>query len=116
MKLMIEVSVGDFIDRFSILEIKLQHGLDVGLELAQYSRSKSELEELGFDHYKNLLISINSRLWLLEDQKRQFVDRDSETYANVAELITQLNDLRFAVKSKADIYFKSSMTEKKSHN
>jgi hypothetical protein len=116
MKLMIEVSVGDFIDRLSILEIKLQHGLNVDQELQQYSKLQLELEELGFGHYKNLLFSINSRLWLLEDQKREFTDRNSETYANVAELITQLNDLRFAVKKKADEYFKSSISEKKSHS
>lgn len=116
MNIMIEISVGDFIDRFSILEIKKLYGLEVDEELVQYSKLKSELEELGFDHYKSLLISINSRLWVLEDQKRQFSERSSEPYANVAELITQLNDLRFAIKKKADAYFKSSISEKKSHS
>ncbi len=116
MKLMIEVSVGDFIDRYSILEIKKQHGLDVDQELNQYTSLKSELEVLGFEHYKCLLISINSRLWLLEDQKRQFSDRNTDQYTNVAELITQLNDLRYAIKKKADVYFKSSISEKKNHN
>jgi hypothetical protein len=116
MKLMIEVSVGDYIDRYSILEIKKQHGLEVDQELNQYANLKSQLEVVGFEHYKCLLISVNSRLWLLEDQKRQFSDRNSEHYANVAELITQLNDLRYAIKKKADSYFKSSISEEKNHN
>jgi hypothetical protein len=116
MKIMIEVSVGDFIDRLSILEIKLSNGLDVKSELIQYSEVAGQFESLGFDHYKNLLISVNSRLWLLEDQKRKFAERGSEEYSNVAELITQLNDLRFAIKKKADLYFKSPISEKKNHS
>ena len=113
---MIEVSVGDFIDRMSILEIKKVHGLDVTEELSQYLESLNLLDPIGLDHYKNLLLAINSRLWILEDQKRKFTERNSETYSNVSELITQLNDLRFAIKKKADSYFKSAITEKKSHS
>jgi hypothetical protein len=116
MKLMIEVSVGDFIDRLSILEIKKVHGLDVAQELSQYSGSINLLDPIGFDHYKNLFLAINSRLWILEDQKRKFTERDSEAYSSVSELITQLNDLRFAIKKKADTYFKSAISEKKSHS
>lgn len=116
MKLMIEVSVGDFIDRYSILLIKSENELDVKDELSHYLTQIDKFEKIGFEHYKNLFYSINSRLWLLEDQKRKFTDRDSEEYANVAELITQLNDLRFAIKKKSDAYFKSSISEKKSHS
>lgn len=116
MKLMIEVSVGDFIDRLSILEIKKVNGLEVTEELSHYSESINLLDPIGFDHYKNLLLSINSRLWILEDQKRKFSERSSEEYSNVSELITQLNDLRFAIKKKADSYFKSTISEKKSHS
>ncbi len=116
MKLMIEVGAGDFIDRLSILEIKLSHGLDVADEISHYKDLLGQFDVIGLDHYKNLLISINSRLWILEDQKRKFTARDSDEYANVAELITQLNDLRFAVKKKADAYFKSPLSEKKSHS
>lgn len=116
MKLMIEISVGDFIDRLSILEIKQKHGLDVAEELSQYSKSLHFFDSIGFDHYKNLFLAINSRLWILEEQKRKFTERNSEEYSNVSELITQLNDLRFAIKKKADGYFKSTITEKKSHS
>jgi hypothetical protein len=116
MKLMIEVSVGDFIDRLSILEIKLNNGLDVADEISQYSEFLDQFDPIGFDHYKTLFLSINSRLWILEDQKRKFTERGTDEYVNVAELITQLNDLRFAIKKKADAYFKSSLSEKKSHS
>jgi hypothetical protein len=98
------------------LEIKQGHGLDVSDELAQYADFINQFDQIGFDHYKSLFLSINSRLWLLEDQKRKFTDRGSEEYANVAELITQLNDLRYAIKKKSDAYFKSPLSEKKSHS
>lgn len=116
MKLMIEVSVGDFLDRLSILRIKQDHGLDVAKEISQYEESLHQFDEIGFDHYMSLFLSINSRLWILEDQKRKFSERTSEDYSSVAELITQLNDLRFAIKKKADAYFKSAISEKKSHS
>jgi hypothetical protein len=116
MKLMIEVSVGDFLDRLSILRIKQGNGLDVVEELSQYEKSLDQFDVIGFDHYMSLFLSINSRLWMLEDQKRKFSERTSEDYSSVAELITQLNDLRFAIKKKADLYFKSSISEKKSHS
>ena len=112
---MIEVSVGDFLDRLSILRIKQGHGLDVAKELSQYEESLYQFDEIGFDHYMSLFLSINSRLWMLEDQKRKFSERTSADYSSVAELITQLNDLRFAIKKKADAYFKSAISEKKSH-
>jgi hypothetical protein len=113
---MIEVSAGDFIDRLSILEIKLNHGLDVADEISQYADFLYQFDPIGFDHYKNLFLSINSRLWILEDEKRKFTNRGTDEYANVSELITQLNDLRFAIKKKADSYFKSHLSEKKSYN
>lgn len=116
MRLMIEVSVADFIDRLSILEIKQSYGLDVNEELSKYAESIVLLDKMGFDHYKSLFLEINSRLWILEDQKRKFNERNSEQYANVSELITQLNDLRYATKKKADAYFRSSFSEKKSHS
>jgi hypothetical protein len=38
MKITTPISVGDFIDRLSILEIKLQKGLKVDLELEEYKK------------------------------------------------------------------------------
>ena len=115
MKIMIEVSVGDFIDRLSILEIKKSNGLEVDIELTQYIEQLPKFDQMGLEHYRGLLFAINSRLWILEDQKRKFHDRTLDEYANLAELITQLNDLRYATKKKADHYFNSSLSEQKSH-
>ena len=110
----IEVSVGEFIDKMSILQIKVDNGLDVLLELQQY-QSYDVVDQDGFEYYLNILKSINNQLWNLEDRKRKQVDRYSKQESDVAFLITHLNDLRFRVKKSADVFFNSSISEEKSH-
>lgn len=110
----IEVSVGEFIDKMSILQIKVDNGLDVLLELQQY-QSYDVVDQDGFEYYLNILKSINNQLWNLEDRKRKKVNRYSREESDVAFLITQLNDLRFRVKKSADMFFNSNISEEKSH-
>jgi hypothetical protein len=109
------LSAGDFLDRFSILQIKAENGLNVQLEISEYERQISEFEVRGLESYLRVIKSINLALWDLEDVKRTKVERDTLDYSNVSELITQLNDLRYQAKRRIDIYFKSEISEKKSH-
>jgi hypothetical protein len=114
-KINIDTSVSDVIDRFSILKIKEKNGLNVRLELSLYEPIVQDLEKVGFERYSQLLLLLNEQMWDLEDQKRKTTDRYSVAYANISELITQLNDLRAATKRKCDDYFRSEIREKKSH-
>jgi hypothetical protein len=115
MQLSANLSAGDFLDRLSILQIKLEKGLDVAAEISEYERRLSEFEERGLNSYLRIIKIINLSLWDLEDTKRTQVERYSVDYSNVSELITQLNDLRFQTKKRIDSYFKSEISEKKSH-
>ena len=63
----------------------------------------------------NIIKTINLQLWDLEDKKRKGVKRYSKEESDIAFLITQLNDLRHETKKRIDVYFKSEITEKKSH-
>lgn len=114
-KIVGNMSVGDFVDRMSILEIKLEKGLDVVLELEQYKVQATVLDELGLNFYKRAIKTVNECLWELEDLKRKNVTRYTKQYSDVSTLITQLNDLRFQVKFRIDLYFESEISEKKSH-
>jgi len=114
MKITIETSVADFLDRWSILLIKLDKGLDVEKELTNYA-GKIKKYESAHDYYLNVIKSINLQLWDLEDRKRKGVERYSKEESDVAFLITQLNDLRHETKKRIDIYFQSEFTERKSH-
>ena len=109
------LSAGDFLDRYSILLIKEKHGLDVSQELISYKSQLHLFESRGLDQYLKIILNLNESLWQLEDAKRKEVVRGSEDYANVSEMITQLNDLRFQTKKMIDAYFKSDLSEKKSH-
>ena len=113
MKITIETSIADFLDRWSILLIKLDKGLDVDKELVNYS-GKIKKHEPAYDYYLNIIKSINLQLWDLEDRKRKGVERYSKEESDVAFLITQLNDLRHETKKRIDSYFKSEFTERKS--
>lgn len=111
MKVTIEISVGDYIDRHSILVIKQEKGLDVELELEQYNI----LDDVNYFYFLNIMKAINLQLWDLEDRKRKGVERYSNDESNVAFLITQLNDLRHETKKRVDIFYNSELTERKSH-
>ena len=109
----VEISMGDFIDRHSILSIKEANGLEVDIELEQYDKNKPF--DLLYDYYFNIMRSINSQLWMLEDIKRNGVDRYSKAESNVAFLITEINDCRARVKKSIDKFYESNITEMKSH-
>ena len=114
MKVEIEMSVGDYLDRLSILKIKEEKGLDVKEELQYYHHRLITLDD-GHDYYLNIIKVINLQLWDLEDAKRKGVERYSKKESDTAFLITQLNDLRHEIKKRIDVYFGSDFTEKKSH-
>ncbi len=115
MKIMLPSSVGDYMDRLSILQIKEEHELDVSIEKSAFEDSLDLLNQRGFDYYLSIIKTINQCLWNLEDEKRTNVSRYSSDYSDVSTLITQLNDLRHHTKKRIDEYFNSEFTEKKSH-
>ena len=115
MKLNAEMSAGDFLDRLSILHIKFENRLNVLGELKEYQKKLSMFEQRGLNSYLSIIKAINLAIWDLEDIKRTQVQRYTNDYSNVSELITQLNDLRFQTKKRIDVYFKSVISEQKSH-
>ena len=113
MKRTIEIGIGDFMDRDSILTKKDSEGLDVKRELQQYQDDKPN--DVYYEMFFNILYSINSQLWILEDMKRKGVERYSKDESDVAFMITSLNDLRHEVKKRTDQFYESEIQEKKSH-
>jgi len=116
MTLKVELSVGDFLDRLSILQIKLGNGLDVSKEINQYQEQFTELDSFSAKHWLEILAAVNKALWDLEEEKRKQVNLEVGHYVVIAELITILNDLRAVTKMRIDKFYKSSIIEQKSHN
>lgn len=124
----IEVSNGEIIDKYTILEIKLsqikdeaklkniQHEYDVLTPDVQsiYAVSKDE------SHLKKLhndLLTINKKLWDIEDDIRE-CERAKDfgkTFIDLARAVYYTNDDRSDVKKAINIYTGSDLIEEKSY-
>ena len=107
-KILVEVSVGELLDKISILEIKkdkiknpekLEYILDelsiLKDELKNNIKSDVKLDEL----YQSLKI-INARLWVIEDDKRKCEkEKDfTENFIKLSRDVHILNDDRAKIK------------------
>ena len=107
-KIIVEVSVGELLDKISILEIKQDKIKDPNkLEFinAEHSILKNQLEKNVQSSSKiqelfNSLKEINAKLWVIEDDKRQCEqDKDfGEKFIKLSRDVHFLNDDRAKIK------------------
>ena len=124
-KIIVEVSIGELLDKISILEIKLEKIKDkeklkfINNEL---SILKSQLEKnvKSDDKVNNLyksLKEINTKLWNIEDNKRQ-CEKDKDFGKNFIKLsrdVHFLNDDRAKIKLEINDYTGSVIKEIKEY-
>ena len=119
----IEVSNGEVIDKFTILEIKLMF-IDDPVKIKNVRKEYDEImpaakEVINLDHkLVNDLRAVNIRLWKIEDAIRakekdgdfgpEFVDLSRSVYKN--------NDLRANIKREINILTGSGLREEKSYS
>ena len=124
-KILVEVSVGELLDKISILEIKKDKIKDP--EKLEYIRDElSSLKE----EYKNNIKSdkkieqlyqslkiINSRLWTIEDDKRKCEkEKDfTENFIKLSRDVHILNDDRAKIKLKINEHTGSKIKEIKEY-
>ena len=124
-KILVEVSVGELLDKISILEIKkdkiknpekLEYILDelsiLKDELKNNIKSDKKLDEL----YQSLKI-INARLWVIEDDKRKCEkEKDfTENFIKLSRDVHILNDDRAKIKLKINEHTGSKIKEIKEY-
>ena len=124
-KILVEVSVGELLDKISILEIKkdkiknpekLEYILDelsiLKDELKNNIKSDVKLDEL----YLSLKI-INARLWVIEDDKRKCEkEKDfTENFIKLSRDVHILNDDRAKIKLKINEHTGSKIKEIKEY-
>ena len=124
-KIIVEVSVGELLDKISILEIKQDKIKDqeklgfINLEhkilkdqLNQNVKTDEKLENL-FQSLKD----INAKLWLIEDDKRQCEkDKDfGEKFIKLSRDVHFLNDDRAKIKLEMNIHTGSKIKEIKEY-
>ena len=107
-KIIVEVSVGELLDKISILEIKQGKIKDLNkLEFinAEHSILKNQLEKNVQSNSKlqelfNSLKEINAKLWIIEDDKRQCEQKKDfgEKFIKLSRDVHFLNDDRAKIK------------------
>jgi len=119
----IEVSIGELVDKITILQIKEDYiGDDVKLKHIRKELEvlNSVLSEEKIDVPQELtdeLMDINRQLWDAEDVIRACEkDQDfSEAFVECARLDAILNDQRFLAKNKINNHTESAIKEQKSY-
>jgi hypothetical protein len=114
----IPVSIGEGVDKLTILDIKLANIKDTN-RLAdvkkEYDALTKSLETyiLKCSRQYNLLKHINTTIWKLEDEIRE--ELSDERCAKVAKSIAYENDCRFRTKDKINKMCSSELKEQKGY-
>ena len=118
------ISLGELIDKISILRIKkinikdqqkLSH-IDKELNLLE-GILKNSVSDKKIDEYLNKLIEVNSMLWIIEDNIRECEKEKKfdEKFIQLARSVYQTNDKRSEIKLNINKYFGSTLVEVKSY-
>ena len=121
--LMVPVSVGELLDKITILRIK-QRRLSDTSKLKNIAKELDALVQICQSAHLNLdspllteLEATNERLWDIEDDIRDLERKKSfgEPFIALARSVYFTNDRRFALKSALNDAFGSSLREEKSY-
>ena len=124
-KILVEVSVGELLDKISILEIKKEKIKDedkLKFINDEYKILKSEFDKNvksddRLDKLFDVLKEINSRLWIIEDDKR-LCEKNSdfgEKFVKLSRDVHLLNDDRAKLKLEINNYTGSKIKEIKEY-
>ena len=118
----VPVSVGELIDKITILQIKLAHARKpeqvqhIATELAELREVLIRLElPVDISQETTQLYAVNQELWAIEDAKRQLEKRqvfDSE-FVELARSVYIKNDLRAQIKQSINTVTHSHIVEQK---
>ena len=124
-KIIIEVSIGELLDKISILEIKKEKIKDsekLKFITNEHSILKNQLKEnlKSDDKLENLyqsLKEINAKLWVIEDDKRQCEkEKDfGEKFIKLSRDVHFLNDDRAKIKLEINNHTGSTIKEIKEY-
>lgn len=118
-----EISLGELVDKISILRIKLQKITD-SEKLVHVKKEENlltaKLESLGLEninHHMSQMIEVNSLLWKIEDDIRDLerAKNFDQSFIELARAVYINNDERFKRKNIINTIYQSGLTEVKSY-
>jgi len=124
-KILVEVSVGELLDKISILEIKKEKIKDPEkltfindeYEVLKDQFNKNVKSDEKLDNLFNSLKEINSKLWMIEDDKR-LCEKNSdfgEVFIKLSRDVHFLNDDRAKIKLEMNNHTGSKIKEIKEY-
>lgn len=125
MKLMCEVSLGELVDKYSILTIKEKFISDKE-KLVHITKEKEviykviadlQLDNVKLDPLLNDLTNVNETLWKIEDdiREKERVKEFDQIFIDLARSVYVTNDQRFELKNRINTIFGSGIQEVKSY-
>ena len=123
MQLLIPISVGELIDKITILKIKQQKASD-SQKLSNINRELEELEHawntantsgVDISDLQNQLTQVNENLWEIEDDIRakEATNAFDQGFIDLARSVYKQNDLRAALKKEINLLTGSALVEEK---
>ena len=117
------ISLGELVDKISILKIKIKNISDenkVNLAKVEHDQLMKTLDELSLKEvsiYLDELIVINSELWIIEDDIREEERKKDfgEKFILLSRSVYRTNDRRFEVKNRINDFYGSGIKEVKSY-
>ena len=123
-KLEIPVSVGELIDKLSILQIKREKIIDEN-KLSHVQTEYIKLKEVSeiyinqkpINSLFNKLLDVNRILWNIEDLIREKDKKNEfdEEFIEIAKKIYKNNDIRFSLKNEINLITNSEIKEQKNY-
>ena len=118
MKIIIPISVGELLDKISILQIKSQYtnSVYVNKELESLIEIAKENKVFDFKYFDQLL-EVNQKLWEIEDELRVYEKFQDfgDAFVNLARSVYITNDRRASIKKEINEKYNSSYREVKIH-
>jgi hypothetical protein len=116
MRITIPISVGELLDKISILEIKSMFTDNeyVLKELEELNLIKSTLTQYTLE-YEVQLKKVNEKLWKIEDKlrKKEKLQEFDEEFIELARSVYKTNDERAKIKKKINEFCNSELQEVK---
>ena len=116
MKITIPTSIGELLDKITILQIKSQHTdnsyVMKELEILTEIAKQNEVYDVV---YLNQLLDVNRLLWKIEDDLRVLEKNQDfgEVFVELARSVYKTNDVRSSIKKQINEKYNSSFNEVK---
>jgi len=119
----IELSVGEIVDKLSILSIKIIK-IEIPEKRNNIQKEYDYLQKIVCDELKvenkdfQELVEINVKLWEIEDEirKKESNKEFDNEFIDIARKVYKYNDYRHQLKVRINIKYKSNFIEEKSYH